>query len=357
MKDLKKLYSENGIPKTVFWAIINHCNAVCTTCNFYQTPKSNWKYVKYEEAKKVIDVLYRNNFRMISITGGEPLMNPDFFLICNYIKKKNMIITYVPTNGILITPDIAEKLKDADIRLMGISVDINDDKGMGLTRKIPHLFDIVKNARECLEKKKIKTYAGILITKSILDINKILKLVTDLGFKRIIFSYPQLIQLSSYMAHQDMNELHLTTEEVEKLVYEIKDAKKRSNLSIHNPSISLDELVRFYKNIPRNFKCYGGSKLFYLDWNLNLYKCFTLPRTYGNILEMDKINFKDEPCDLCTQQAFRDHDPFYYLASTIAESKDLFFKGRIDLIAKLLARKNTRQAMSSLYEITKGDFV
>ena len=103
IKDIKKISSTN-LPKTVFWAIINHCNAVCITCNFYHTPKSIWKYVKFEEAKKAIDILYDNDFRMISINGGEPLMNPDFFSICNYIKEKNMIITYVPTNGILFTP-------------------------------------------------------------------------------------------------------------------------------------------------------------------------------------------------------------------------------------------------------------
>ena len=356
IKDIKKISSTN-VPKTVFWAIINHCNAVCTTCNFYHTPKSIWKYVKFEEAKKAIDILYDNDFRMISITGGEPLMNPDFFSICNYIKEKNMITTYVPTNGILITPDIARKLKDAEVRLMGISIDINDGKGMGLTRKIPNLFDIVKNARECLENKNIKTYAGILITKSTLDISKILELVRDLGFKRIIFSYPQLYQLSSYMAHNEMKDLILNVNEVSKLVEEIKYAKKKSDLSIHNPSISLDELVRFYKEIPRNFKCYGGSKLFYLDWNLNLYKCFTLPHTYGNILKIKKIDFQDDPCDLCTQQAFRDHDPFYYLASTITESKALLFQGRIDLVVKLLAKKNTRQSISALCEPAKGDFI
>ena len=57
-------------------------------CRFYQVPKKSWKYVNYEDARKAIDILYENDFRMISLTGGEPLMNPFVFEICDYIHKK-----------------------------------------------------------------------------------------------------------------------------------------------------------------------------------------------------------------------------------------------------------------------------
>ena len=354
--DLRKL-GVNKIPKTLFWAIISYCNAVCTTCRFYDVPKSSWKYVNFEDAKKAINILYDSGFRMTSITGGEPLMNPDVFRICDYLHKKNMIITYMPTNGILVTDYVAKRLRDADVRLVGISVDLDDGRGMGLTRKIPNIAHIVTHARECLEKVGINTYAGILLTKSTVDIAKVINSVANLGFDKLIFSYPQIVQSSSYMASRDMQDLVLNVSDLEGAIKAIKSAKNSSEISIHNPRISLDELLRFYHDTPRRYKCYGGSKLFYLDWNLDLYRCFTLPKKYGNLLDLKKVTIEEELCDLCTQQAFRDHDPFYYLASTLMESKELLLDGHLLSATKLLTTKNTRDALSTLSEFLSGSFV
>lgn len=351
IRDLEKL-GITKIPKTVFWAIISYCNAVCTTCNFYQVPRSSWKYVNFEDAKKAIDILYDSGFRMTSLTGGEPLMNPDIFKICDYLNKKGFIITYMPTNGILITEEVARDLKKAEIRLVGISVDLDDGKGMGLTRKIPNLHQVITHAREHLENAGVKTYAGIVLTRSTLDIAKILETIHNLGFERVIFSYPQTTQFSSYLASGESQDLVLDRNDIEHAVEAIKFAKKTSNIKIHNPNASLDELVRFYMGIPRKFKCHGGSKLFYLDWNLDLYRCFTLPKKYGNLFELGKIDFEEDLCDMCTQQAFRDHDPFYDLASKISKSKKYPLSS-----GNILLNKDTRLALGALSEFLTGGFL
>lgn len=359
-KDLEKL-GMTKIPKTVFWAIISYCNAVCTTCGFYQIPKSSWKYVRTEDAEKAIDILYDSGFRMTSLTGGEPLMNPDLFDICDYLNSKGMIITYMPTNGILITKEIARKIKQAEIRLVGISVDMDDGHEMGLTRKIPNLRQTVTRAREHLEDAGVKTYAGIVLTRSTLDIPKVLCMVGSLGFDKVIFSYPQTSQFSSYRASAEMQELVLDAEQIERAVGAIKSAKRISKISIHNPDVSLEELVRHYRGVPRRFKCHGGSKLFYLDWNLDLYRCFTLPKKYGNLLELGKVgDFQEENgglCDLCSQQAFRDHDPFYNLAATLAESKDLLTNGHLVAAAKRMTKRETYESFKALTEFLNRGFL
>jgi Predicted Fe-S oxidoreductases len=354
--DLKKIGS-NKIPKTLFWAIISYCNAVCTTCDFRLVPRSSWRCVRFEDARKAIDILYDSDFRMVSITGGEPLMNPDVFAICDYLKRKNMIITYIPTNGTLVNNNVARRLKNADVRLVGISIDMDDGRQMGLTRKIPNLRQVIINARECLEQEGVKTYAGILITRSTLDIAKVMGVARELGFSKVVFSYPQIIQSSSFMASGEMEDLVLNVNEIERVVEQIKMIKNDSELSIHNPNVSLDELVRFYRGESRKFKCYGGKRLFYLDWNLNLYRCFTLPKMYGNLLQLKKVNFDEELCDLCSQQAFRDHDPFYHLASTLAESRKLFIRGHLVSATKLLVDNRTRGAIKAFSEFLRGDFL
>lgn len=361
IRDLQKLRTKGSIPKTVFWAIISYCNAVCTTCSFYLVPKSNWRHVSLADARKAVDILHNSDFRMVSITGGEPLMNPDVYEICDCISEKGLIITYLPTNGILVTKQAARRLKDADVRLVGISIDLEDAQGMGLTRKIPNLNQVVMNAKECLDAVGIKTYAGIVLTKSTLDIEKVLETVTRLGFDKVIFSYPQSIQQSSYLASRELEELVLDVKDVEKIVEQIIEVKRDHAVKIHNPAMSLSELVRFYNGAPRRFKCYGGKYLFYLDWDLDLYRCFSLPKKYGNLLDLGKVEDFEEDngglCDLCSQQAFRDHDPFYYLASTIKESKDLLFDGHPISSARRFAKEETYHSFKALSEFLFGGFV
>src|SRR2546422_5371234 len=112
VRDARKAYVP-GLPKVLFWAIINHCNAVCTTCSFYLVPRAQFTYTDLERARRAIDVLHESGFRFTSITGGEPLMNPDVFDICDAISRRGIVIAYIPTNGLPVDERAARRLPDA----------------------------------------------------------------------------------------------------------------------------------------------------------------------------------------------------------------------------------------------------
>ncbi|GAG84771.1 unnamed protein product, partial [marine sediment metagenome] len=72
---------------------------------------------------KIIDQLYEANTFILGFSGGEPLLRKDIFEIFQYASKKMNIA--LATNGIFITPQIAEKLKDAGVGYVQISNDYN----------------------------------------------------------------------------------------------------------------------------------------------------------------------------------------------------------------------------------------
>ncbi len=357
VRDARRAYV-TGLPKVLFWAILNHCNAVCTTCSFYRVPRAAHTYLDLGRARQAIDVLYESGFRFTSITGGEPLMNPDVFDICDAAARRGILITYIPTNGLLVDDRAARRLRDADVKVVGVSVEMVGLDGMGSTRKIPKFREVVVRAREALERAGVPSYAGVLLSKATLDVQSVFEFVRDLGFDKIVFSYPQLEQGSSYIAARNIPEIRLTAEEVERMVAGIKAAKRRfPEVGVYNTDASLDDLVRFYRGEPRRYACWGGKRLFYLDWNLDLYRCFTLPTKYGNLLEMGRVEIEEESlCDLCTQQAFRDFGPFYAGADALDRAWGLLKAGHPLSAVRAAASEDALGGMRALIEVHGAGF-
>lgn len=358
LRDVRGVYVK-GLPKTVFWAIINHCNATCTTCGFYLVPSSQRQYLDLVRAKQAIEILHGSDVRFTSITGGEPLMNPDVFGICEAVTRRGIVITYMPTNGTLVDDVVARRLRDVDVRVIGVSVEPIGPDGMGSTRRIPRLRDVLLRAREALERAGVPNYAGVLLTKATRDIRAIMECVSELGFDKVVFSYPQKIQDSSYMAARAVPEIELTVEEVESMVAGIKAARHEyPEIGIYNTDESLDDLVRFYRGEPRRYGCWGGRRLFYLDWNLDLYRCFTLPRRYGNLLDLGRVDLEEpELCDLCTQQAFRDFSPFYAAGYAAGRAWEHARSGHPLLAAQTVLNPDAVDGFRALVQVYQAGFI
>ena len=94
------LYNKGKGPYVVFWSITNACNL----------PPNQWKFVPFSLVKKAVRKLKSLGVNIISVTGGEPLLHPQISEIVKYIGDKNILISYLPTNGILLTEELALKL-------------------------------------------------------------------------------------------------------------------------------------------------------------------------------------------------------------------------------------------------------
>ncbi|HEX9968174.1 MAG TPA: radical SAM protein [Solirubrobacterales bacterium] len=350
---------DEGPPKVMFWAIINHCNAVCTSCSFYLVPRAEKTHCDLAEAKRAIATLARSNFRLVSLTGGEPLMHPQFFDICDEINRQGIEVSYVPTNGLLIDDETARRLKSVRAKVVGLSIEPIEANGMGATRKIRDFRNVLARAIAALNRHGVSTYGGILLSKATRDIHKTMQFAQELGFTKVSFSYPQLEQRSTYIASRRIPEIDLTAEEIEEMVSAIKAAKRDfPKVAIYNTDESLDDLARFYRGEPRRFPCWGGKKLFYMDWKLDLYPCFTLGRKYGNLLEMERIEVEEEGlCDLCTQQAFRDFGPLFAGISAVSDALVQIGRAHPLLAARRVMEPDARAGMHSLLEVYRGGFV
>ncbi|MDD2896864.1 MAG: GTP 3',8-cyclase MoaA [Aliarcobacter sp.] len=106
-------------------SVTERCNFRCHYCMpekpFSWVPKEN--LLSYEDLFKFIKVSIDEGIKKVRITGGEPLLREglDIFLkmIFDY---KNDIDLALTTNGFLL-PKVAQKLKDAGLKRINISLD------------------------------------------------------------------------------------------------------------------------------------------------------------------------------------------------------------------------------------------
>ena len=98
---------------------IRRCNLSCTYCNEYDDFS---KPVAIETMLRRIDSLGRLRTGVITLSGGEPLLHPELDQIISRIRS-NRAIAGMITNGYLLTADRIQKLNDAGLDHLQISID------------------------------------------------------------------------------------------------------------------------------------------------------------------------------------------------------------------------------------------
>jgi len=110
----------------VVWNSTKTCNLKCVHCYMESDSQKYQGEMTTEEAKRFIDDLAEFKSPVLLFSGGEPLMRPDFFELAEYSISKGLRVT-LSTNGTLITPEVARRIKDMGISYVGISLDGLED--------------------------------------------------------------------------------------------------------------------------------------------------------------------------------------------------------------------------------------
>jgi MoaA/NifB/PqqE/SkfB family radical SAM enzyme len=344
-------------PRSVLFAITNHCNVTCTTCGFPGIPSVERAHVDHDGALKALDMLARNGVKMVSLTGGEPLMHPRFLELCRAVQDRGMIISYIATNGTLLDDQTARGLSRLDVNIVGLSMDRFDDDGIGKTRHYNIRKAIVK-AKGLLDRFGISCYAGVLPGRTPEELRGVLARCVELGFSRVVVSYPQCRMRSSYRAAADGADTALDQPALVEIVGALR-AEKRSGrgLRFFNTEVNLDELMKAAAGRRTAFDCPAGRRQFYLDWRLDLYRCFNDGLRLGNALEMSGLDFECRSCDGCTQHSFLDYASFFRAFEVVDGLRTGVLGGNGPMLRQLLSDRDNFRALRSVVEVWLGGFL
>lgn len=106
------------------WNTTNDCNLYCAHCYRESGEKAQGELTT-QEAKKLIEEIKAAGFHIMIFSGGEPLMRDDLYELIQHASQVGLR-PVLGSNGTLITPEVAQKLKDASLLAAGISLDSMD---------------------------------------------------------------------------------------------------------------------------------------------------------------------------------------------------------------------------------------
>ena len=250
--------SKNSV---LIWSLSNRCNLDCSYCGLPNL-KTEKEDLYGDQLISYLDLAIENGLKIISITGGEPMLHPDFERFVRHCYENNVLVS-VNTNGILVKKKI-NFLKDYCYQVV-ISIDgpehIHDlHRGKGS-------FDVARNAIKILNKECVKTHATCVITND--NINELSSILDFAKRNKIKIGIQPVTDLK--LSGEDCSSSLSNSSKI-KLVDALIEHKKSKNNVISNSLGSL----KYWKELfitPNKVNCKAGKIFARISHNGDLNRC------------------------------------------------------------------------------------
>lgn len=163
----------------------SRCNCRCVMCDIWKG-NNNVQQLDETDIEKLLYSLKKLNTKWVVMSGGEALMHPNFFKLCDIIKTKKIRISILST-GLLLKKyanEIIIKTDEVIVSLDG-SREVHDR-----IRNIPNAFDKLREGVQELKRlnNKYKVTARCVIQRdNFKDLSNIVKTGNEIGLDQISF--------------------------------------------------------------------------------------------------------------------------------------------------------------------------
>lgn len=304
------------IPCTLTFAVTYRCQATCIHCSSEQHKSLGKEELSTSECQRVIDQALELGAINIVFTGGEPLLRKDIYQLINHVDKDRAICNMF-TNGQYLTEANIEKLLDAGINALLVSLDSPDPETHDNWRQVPGLFEMATAGIQRALKAGILTGISTYISREGLaqgEHEKMMELGKWLGVHEVIF-----FDTLPAGRFRDNYEGLLTMEDKEII-------RAFTNKYLYNtryPGI----IAQAWINHPKGSGCFAGNEQFYVTSYGDVCPCDFTPLSFGNIREASLKDIWDKMLNHEEYKEKRAHcrlqDPIFrskYLSTIPAEA-------------------------------------
>jgi MoaA/NifB/PqqE/SkfB family radical SAM enzyme len=242
-----------GLPRAVdgrpIWAQLNvtrRCNLDCAYCTEYDNQRGD---VPFEDLVVRIDKCRELGVLHTDLIGGEPLLHPDLVRLFAEIRGRGMT-SGMTTNGFLLTGDKLDRLLDAGLGRLQISVD-----GVRPTREAPKSLKTLKGKIELCAGRPIWFRVNTVICDETLDQ---VEEVARFCFERGVGVNFSVVHDRGRLRRRVNNARYL-----EKIRW--LRAEKQAGQPVATPYFLLDYYEQTLNGAPPPWTCMAGQKCFYVS--------------------------------------------------------------------------------------------
>jgi hypothetical protein len=173
-----------------------------------------------------------------------------------------------------------------------------------------------------------------------------------LGFDDVAFSYPRAEPFGStslvYSEHS-----HLVDLDRDELLAALEAIRQlRKQFPVVNPRASLAEVEQYVRGEQQAVPCIGGYKYFFLDWNLDIWRCEAWNEPMGSVFDLDRIPDQREPCNACMMACYCNASMLMHAAVAVTDAARATAVGQIGTAVASLFRRSVAHSLRALIEET-----
>jgi putative heme d1 biosynthesis radical SAM protein NirJ2 len=265
----------------ISWNTTKVCNLKCEHC-YRDAGDRDPAELTTQEGKALLDEIAKAGFKIIILSGGEPLMRGDIFELISYAKSAGLR-PVLGSNGTLFTPDIIRRLKQAGITRAGISLDSKDHRIHDNFRKQEGAWKSTVNAMRMCKEEGLDFQVHTTVTKrNFNEIIDITDFVTSLGAKahHIFFLVPT-------GRGKDINSVFISAAEIRQVLEKVLEKQKKSSIELK--PVCAPQFVPLAGNMGMDLRftrgCLAGTGYCCILPNGDVHPCPYLPLKVGNVRE------------------------------------------------------------------------
>jgi MoaA/NifB/PqqE/SkfB family radical SAM enzyme len=240
-----------------------------------------------ENVKFAIDVLAKNNFSILYLTGGETGLYPHLVEAAEYAKSKGMI-TSLTSNGSISEASLRTLSRSLDF--FSISVDNYDESRWDDAK---HVAGISKTARKIIRVAKdcgMKLYGITFLNPAwtVEDVERVVHFVNEKLGISFAMSYPYISSNdSTFVVGGNLRDSQIQAQRhVRNMVAKVLEMKL-SGSDVATVSGYMKDVLRAHNGQPMRYPCNAGRSIVTIDCNLDVYPCYRRQKLFNLKVRQD----------------------------------------------------------------------
>ncbi len=271
----------------VAWEVTAACNLSCGYCRASASSLPDAEELSTEEALSFLDSIATLQ-PMLILSGGEPLLRPDIFLIARHGVALDLRVS-LASNGTLITQQVADEIAASGISRVSISLDGATPEKHDLIRG-KGSFQAAMQGLESLCGKVDFQINNTITSKNESDVPAIFDLAQRVGARALHFFF---LVATGRGRGEDL----ISPERQEQLLREIDQERARRPIEVQVTCAPQ------YARIARPGKgraggCLAGKNFVFVSRKGDVYPCGYFPLRVGNIREKNFIEIWENAPEL-----------------------------------------------------------